>query len=70
MSAHRAGYFKKAALYSTDNGNKHIQGTGFKMALLGKEIMDFVPSKTINLGSPCAYVNRLLDKSKSCCVAC
>lgn len=28
---------KKAAAYSTDNGNKHILGTEFKKTYLGKD---------------------------------
>lgn len=41
---------KEAAVYSTDDGDKHIQGTEFKMASLGEEIMVFVLSVTVKLG--------------------
>lgn len=41
---------KEAEVYSTDDGNKHIQGTEFKMASLGEEIMLFALSGTVKLG--------------------
>lgn len=34
---------REAAVYSTDDGNKHIQGTQFRMASLKEEIMVFAP---------------------------
>ena len=40
----------EAAVYSIDDGDKHIQGTEFKMASLGEEIMVFAPSITVKLG--------------------
>lgn len=60
MSAHRGRLLKKAAAYSIDNGNKHIQGAEFKMTYLGKENAIFAPTITINLGlmgTPCAHLN-------------
>lgn len=41
---------KEAEVYSTDDGDKHIQGTEFKMASLGEEIMVFALSITVKLG--------------------
>lgn len=55
---------KRAAVYSTDDDNKHIQGTEFKMASLGDEIMVFALSITVKLRLMgwAACINRLLDK--------
>lgn len=49
---HTGQAIKKAAAYSTDNGNKHIQGAEFKMTYLGKRkcCFFFAPTITINLG--------------------
>lgn len=40
---------KKAAVYSIDNGYKHIQGAEFKMTYLGEENAIFAPTLAINL---------------------
>lgn len=58
---------KKAAAYSTDNGNKHIQGAEFKMTYLGKEnAFFFAPAITINLGlmgnAVCTFKYTILHK--------
>lgn len=41
---------KEAAVYSTDDGDKRIQGTEFKMASLEEEITFFALSITVKLG--------------------
>lgn len=40
---------KKAAVYSIDNGYKHIQGAEFKMTYLGEENAIFAQTLAINL---------------------